>query len=97
MTYSLSLRPRALVEIEAAHSSYDLVEHGSAFLTELATVLDAIAAMPLRFPVVHGVIHRALLRGYPFAVFFRIRAGTNHIVILAVAPQRADPTRWPKK
>ena len=25
------------------------------------------------FPVVYGTIHRALLRRYPFAVFFRIR------------------------
>jgi hypothetical protein len=52
--------------------------------------------MPLRFPVVHGTVHRALLRRYPFAVFFRIRPDTPHIVVLAVFPQQGNPARWPK-
>jgi hypothetical protein len=43
--------------------------------------------MPLRFPVVYATIHRALLRRYPFAVFFRIRPATEHVVVLAVFPQ----------
>jgi len=53
--------------------------------------------MPLRFPIVYATIHRALLRRYPFAVFFRIRPNTQHVVVLAVFPQRGDPARWPKR
>jgi plasmid stabilization system protein ParE len=97
MTYSLSLRPRALAEIRAARDRYALVEHGDAFLDELDAVFQAMQAMPLRFPIVYGTIHRALLRRYPFAVFFRIRPDSKHIVVLAVFAQRDDPTRWPKR
>jgi hypothetical protein len=50
-----------------------------------------------RFPIVRGEIHRALLRRYPFAVFFRIRPAAAHVVVLAVLPQRGDPARWPPR
>lgn len=97
MTYSLSLRPRALAEVEAARDRYALVGHRDTFLDELDFVFHAIQAMPLRFPIVYRTIHRALLRRYPFAVFFRIRPDTEHVVVLAVFPQRGDPAQWPKR
>jgi hypothetical protein len=37
MNYVLSLRPRALAEIEAARDGYDSVEHGDSFLAEVET------------------------------------------------------------
>jgi plasmid stabilization system protein ParE len=94
MTYSLSLRPRALAEIEAARDRYKLVGHGDSFVDELDAVFEVITAMPLRFPLAYGGIHRALLRRYPFAVFFRIRPNTEHIVVLAVFPQRGASLDW---
>jgi plasmid stabilization system protein ParE len=97
MTYSLSLRPRALAEIEAARDRYALVGHGDSFLDELEAVFEAIQAMPLRFPTAYGAIHRALLRRYPLALFFRIRSSSEHVVVLAVFPQRGDPAQWPKR
>jgi len=97
VSYSISLRPRALAEIKSARDRYGLVEHGTSFLDELDLVFEAIQAMPLRFPVAYATIHRALLRRYPFAVFFRIRPTTHEVVVLAVFPQRGDPARWPKR
>ncbi len=96
MSHSLSLRPRALAEIENAREHYALVEHDETFLAELETVLEAIQAMPLRFPVIHATVHRALLRRYPFAVFFRVRQATGDVVVLAMLPQRGDPLKWPR-
>jgi plasmid stabilization system protein ParE len=97
MNYALSLRPRALAEIERARDRYARVDHGEAFLAELQTVIEAIQAMPLRFPIVHSTIHRALLRRYPFAVFFRVRPASAVVVVLAVLPQRGDPAKWPSR
>ena len=97
MSYTLSLRPRAFAEIEEARDRYAVVGHAETFLDELDVVLEAVTAMPLRFPTVHGTIHRALLRRYPFAVFFRIRSGTSDVVVLAVLPQRGDPDKWPRR
>ncbi|MBA3817359.1 MAG: hypothetical protein H0X17_00570 [Deltaproteobacteria bacterium] len=79
-----------MAEIEAARTKYELVEHGKTFLAEIETVLDVIQAMPLRLPIIYSTIHRALLRHYPFAVFFRIRPATDHVVVLAVLPQRSE-------
>jgi len=97
MTYSLSVRPRALGEIEAARDGYAPVDHGESFVAEIEAVFEAIKAMPLRFPIIYGALHRALLRRYPFAVFFRIRPATEHVVVLAVLPQRSDPAKWPRR
>jgi toxin ParE1/3/4 len=60
-------------------------------------VLETIERIPLSFPPVHGSIHRALVRRYPFAVFFRIRPETSDVIVLAVLPQRANPARWPRR
>jgi len=97
MIHALSLRPRALVEVSDARQRYALIGHGQSFRAELETVFEAIRVMPRRFPIVHGEIHRALLRRYPFAVFFRIRPTSPQVVVLAVLPQRGDPTRWPSR
>ena len=94
---TLVLRPRSRAEIQNARIGYDAVGHGASFFAELEAVLDVIQAMPLRFPVIHGAIHRALLRRYPFAVFFRIRPATTQVVVLAVLPQRCNPARWPRR
>lgn len=96
MTYQLSVRPRAHAEIEAARDRYSHVQHDESFLDELESVFETIQAMPVRFSIAYGTVHRALLRRYPFAVFFRIRPATEHVVILAVFPQPGDPGRWPK-
>jgi hypothetical protein len=97
MNRQLRLRPRALTEIERAREGYEKVGHGESFLQELETVLEAMRALPLRFPIILGAIHRALLRRYPFAVFFRIRPTTGDVVVLAVFPQRGDPAKWPQR
>jgi hypothetical protein len=53
VSYSLSLRPRALAEIAAARENYALVGHGNTFLAELEAMIEAIQAMPFRFPIIY--------------------------------------------
>ncbi len=84
MSYSLRLRPRALAEIETARDGYAQVEHGYTFRTEVEAGVDAIQAMPLRFLVVYETIHGPCWE-------------TNHIVVLAVLPQRTDPASSPRR
>jgi hypothetical protein len=54
MTYSLSLRPRALAGVKG-RDQYALVGHRESFLNELDAVF-VIQAMPLRFPIAFGNI-----------------------------------------
>jgi len=46
------------------------------------------------YPVVYDMVHRALLRRFPFAVFFIVEGAA--VVVLAVSPQRSDPAARPK-
>jgi hypothetical protein len=45
------------------------------------------------YPVVYDTVHRALLRRFPFAVFFVVE--DSDVVVLAVSPQRSDPAGRP--
>jgi plasmid stabilization system protein ParE len=92
----LAIRPRALAEIQVALDHYVRVGHGEMFLLEIDRVLAAIDTMPRRFPVVDREVRRALVRRYPYAVFFRIHASTAKAVVLAVLDQRMNPARWPR-
>jgi plasmid stabilization system protein ParE len=96
MIRELVIRRRALAEIQRAHTEYGELGHGDRFFEHLELVLEATRAMPLRFPTVYGEVRRALLRRYPYAVFFRIRPVTMTVVILAVVHQRSDPAKWPR-
>lgn len=97
MKFALLLRPAAFAEIERSRDYYASVGHGDAFVDELDVIFEAMQTMPRRFPLVHGRIHRALLRRYPLAVFFRVRDTSEEIVVLRVFPQRGDPSRWPSR
>ena len=44
---------------------------------------------PLQFPVVRGNIRRALLRGFPYGVFFTVHADT--VQVLAVVHLHRHP------
>ena len=95
MMFELRVRPRALSEIRQIPQDYTRLGHERSFLTELDLVLERLRAMPRQFPLVAGPIHRALLRRYPYAVFFRIRTEPV-VVVLAVIHQRRDPATWPR-
>ena len=67
---------------------------GATFLMELERVLEVLEDHPLRFPIVHGDVRRALTRRFPYAIWFRIRH--EQVIVLAVLPQAGDPARWPR-
>jgi plasmid stabilization system protein ParE len=62
------------------------------FLGEVARALSAIDDRPLAYAVVHKDVRRALLRRFPYAVFFVVEPG--RVVVLAVLHQARDPERW---
>jgi plasmid stabilization system protein ParE len=95
MMFELRLRPRAAVELRQIMEDHRRLGQERSFVAELDALFDMLRALPRRYPLVAGPIHRALLRKYPYAVFFRIRAEPV-VVVLAVLHQRRDPATWPK-
>lgn len=65
---------------------------GRAFLELVDTVLARVAENPQQFPVVHRDIRRALLKRFPYGVFFRIKPDT--IKVVAILHLARHPSRW---
>ena len=96
MTRVVIFRTEAVAEALEARQWYE--ERRRGFGEEFGTAVDdaiaRIAATPLAFPCVHGETRRAILRRFPYAIYFRIL--DDDIVILAVHG-RQDPRRWQER
>ena len=68
---------------------------GTEFLRAVDVALAEIARMPQRYPLVRGELRRALLRRFPYAVFFVARA--DLVSVVACLHARRDPRRWQER
>ena len=94
MTPRLVLRPQAEAELLDARDWYE-EQHaglGGAFVTEVDMVLARIVQAPLAYPLVQGETRRALVRRFPYAIYFH--AMSDEIVVLGVIHGRRHPRRW---
>ena len=62
---------------------------GADFLLCVEAALDAITLNPFQFPLLHREVRRALVRRFPYAVFFVVHDDTASV--LAVFHCRRDP------
>jgi len=94
MTLEVRLRPE--VEIDLADAAFWYEEQqrglGRQFLGEALAVFSAIAETPQLHPVVHRNTWRALLRRFPFGVYYQVE--TAAIVVVAVMHGSRNPDRW---
>lgn len=83
----------AELDIRAAALWYDSRREGlgAEFVLELDVLCERIVANPDHFPSVGGGIRRALLRRFPYAVYF---AADGVPTIVAVLHQHRDPRAW---
>lgn len=65
---------------------------GGEFLDEVDLVFTRIGQTPLQFPEVESNVRRALLRRFPFAVYFLIEA--DFVEVIAALHMRRDPEMW---
>ena len=88
---NVGLRPDAERDIAEAMAWYDGQQHGlgDSFLAEAEATLARIAMRPNGYPTTHGTFKRALMRKFPYTVYFRVAA--SDIVIFAVYHQRRQP------
>lgn len=93
----LSVGPQAERETQEAARWYDSQSAGlgEAFLDVVQQTLDAIVENPLRFPLVHRDIRRALLKRFPYGIFFRLRP--DRIKVVAIVHLSRDPSRWQRR
>jgi plasmid stabilization system protein ParE len=88
------LRPAAAAEIEQAYRWYEAkrLGLGDEFLAEVQTGLSRIVERPLLYPLVHRGTRRALLRRFPYGLFYRDLG--DLIVVIACFHAKRDPEKW---
>lgn len=94
MTPRLVFRPEAEAELLGARAWYEgeRVGLGAIFAAAVETTVTAILQNPLAYPRVKGDTRRALVRRFPYAVYFRPIG--DEIVVLALMHGRRLPRRW---
>ena len=94
---TLRFRAEVAADLRAARSWYEVrrVGLGDDFMLAIDRLLARIDATPDEFPRVKAEIRRALLRRFPYAIFFTVEKKDR--VVLAVLHQAVSPKRWPKR
>ncbi len=85
------------LDVEAAFEWYENERAGLGveFLEELRAAYNRIAEGPLKYQELRGGIRRALLRRFPYAVYFAIEA--DDVVVVAVLHASRDPGQWQRR
>jgi plasmid stabilization system protein ParE len=91
MSLSLRILPLAEEDIYQARSWYErqLPGLGDELLNAMEQCFERLAQSPLEFPAVHGEVRRALLRRFPYCIYF-VPMDTE-AVVLAVLHGRKNP------
>ena len=94
MKLTIRLRDEADQDLSTAASWYE-EQHaglGQEFLDEVLSTLRSVSEEPLRYPLVRRNTRRALIKRFPFGVYFRVQEA--HIVVVAVMHGSRHPGRW---
>ena len=96
MSTPVILRRLAQAEFDDAADWYEQrrAGRGAAFTAAVSQVLSDISATPDAHPEAHGDIREASISGYPYAIYYRIDASANRVVVLAVFHTSRDPSIW---
>ena len=80
---SLVVRPAAAADLDEAFLWYEAQREGlgEEFLNAVTRVMDALAESPRQYPVVHRDTRRALVRRFPYSVFYRVMR--SDVVVVA--------------
>ena len=94
MTYTVIIRPEAESDLADAYDWYQRQREGLGheYLLCVEAALEAISRSPLQYATVHGEVRRALVRRFPYGVFYLIEGTT--VVVTAVFHCRRDPSGW---
>lgn len=97
MNLPVHVRAEAARDLEDAATWYEEqgVGLGHDFLEEFRHCLQRVAERPGPYPSLHRNTRRALLRRFPFGVFYRVETGS--IVVVAVLHGSRDPQHWKQR
>jgi plasmid stabilization system protein ParE len=94
MSLPVVLRRKARAEFDAAVDWYERQNAGlgSKFVERVQAVFDRISATPEIHTKVYREVRKALVRRFPYSVYYRIRS--DRVVVLAVFHNKRDLNVW---
>lgn len=94
---SLRFRPEAAADLEEAAIWYEEQKAGlgAQFLARTEETVQRIQENPEHFPVILRNTRRAMLKRFPYSVFFRVLS--QEILVVAVMHFRRNPIRWVRR
>ncbi len=97
VVYSLILTQAARAELIEAQTWYEreAAGLGRRFRQAIATLMERMANNPRQFPVVFKNVRRALLRRFPYSLFFVVE--DEGLMVIACFHASRRPTRWQKR
>lgn len=97
MSRRLVFEPHAVSDLAAAFEWYEDKQRGlgAEFLAEVALAVERAEAYPDSSPVVLGTMRRALVRRFPYGVFYIL--DEEVIAVTAVIHARRDPSNWEER
>jgi plasmid stabilization system protein ParE len=96
MSYTLILRQEAERDLVEAYKWYEekVPGLGSDFLAVIERALESIQENPARFPVIYRNVRRALMRRFPYGIFYFLEG--ERIIVLGVMHTARNPAKWRK-
>lgn len=93
----MRIRPLAQQDIAEAYDWYEeqATGLGHEFLRAMDAILARIERTPGAYPKVYRELRRALLRRFPYKVYFRLEG--DQPVVLAVVHHRRHPRSWRRR
>jgi plasmid stabilization system protein ParE len=97
MIYKVIVRSEAAHEIQEAFDWYEERSEGLGldFLRVADACLSGVQRNPTSHQIVHEQVRRALLRKFPYALFYLMRE--NVIVVLACFHVKRSPADWQRR
>jgi len=97
MSYEIIVRPEAAREVQQAFDWYQEKTEGLGleFLRAADACLAGIQRNPLASPMMYQDIRRALLRKFPYILFYIVKE--EQIIVLACFHARRDPIDWMRR
>ncbi len=94
MIERIVFRPEAEFDVAEAYDWYEeQVEGlGEEFLRAVEACLAAIQRNPIVYPQVHRQVRRALLRKFPYCIFYLSEAQV--VIVIACFHARRQPKQW---
>jgi plasmid stabilization system protein ParE len=97
MKLPVRLRPEVLKDLTDAANWYDRERAGlgAEFANAAFDAFDEIAERPSSFPIVHKGARRALMKRFPYAIYFR--ADAQLVTIQIVVHTSRSPRIWKRR